>query len=651
MPRARGTLFGGKSPLGPTLLAALLALWPLALGAQPRSPEALSLVSAAASRAGLGDWAGAEDLVDRVLALDNRDSDALYLSALAAMRLRDEVRPSLEALELARASDTFRIYTSQAARNLQAGLLVRLRRFDSVLRLLPGPGSGQTSADILDPEYRRLRALALLGLGQTRLALGELEAGAQRFPEDPGFARIFFQAWAHRAASEEALGLARVFLARLPSLSTADPDLPVLGLPFILDPGKRRDVILARRALGSFPVSASLGALQYGIISDKAAIAEVFGSSSSLGYADLEALRSLLGSAEGRKEFAARLAGFSGSIVFDRDGDGWPEEEALYRSARLGAWTLDADQDGRVEARLGFADGLPSDLRVDLGDIEARYHYGSYPSVLGLSLLPLSPGLGVTETYSFGPGSLLYAPIALGPYPSTAEPSIFLPVPSSLAPTSSRAATVLALGLRRVQGREGDYLSLDRGIPLRRESFLEGRLVALLDYTGGKPGVEKADTDLDGRFETERAYLPDSPAGPQDVLWSRVDSDGDGLFEYREERGPPPRKTWDLNQDGKPDAVELSLPEGQVRREFSSRLDGRLDEVLLLDAQGRIAGLTRDSRPIALVQDSNPRLRWLGRKPFDLGSNLPVSEGIYYHMGMRYRLVFAGTSAFAELIE
>ncbi len=651
MPRARGTLLGWTSPLGLTLLAAFLSFWPLALAAQPRSPESLSMMSAAATRAGLGDWAGAEDLAKRVLALDDRDSDALYLSALAAMRLRDEVGPPLEALELARASDTFRYYSSQAARDLQAGLLVRLRRFESALRLLPGPGAGQSSADILDPEYRRLRALAYLGEGQTRLALGELEAGSQRFPGDPVFARIFFRAWARNPASEEALGLARTFLARLSSLAAADPDLPVLALPFILDPGKRRDAILARRALGSFPVSASLGALQYGIIGDKAAIAEVFASSASLAYADLEALHSLLGSAEGRKEYALRLGSFSGSIVFDRDGDGWPEEEALYRSARLEAWTLDADQDGQVEARLSFADGLPSDFRVGLGDTEALYHYGSYPAVLGLSLHPLSPALGMTEVYSFGPGSLLYAPISMSPYPSAAEASLFLPAPSPAAPTSSRAATVLALGLRRGQGKEGEYLSLDRGIPLRRESFLEGRLVASLDYSGGRPGVEKADTDLDGRFETERAYLADSPAGPQDILWSRVDTDGDGLFEYQEERGPPPRKSWDFNQDGRPDAIELSLPGGQVRREFSSRLDGRLDEVLLLDAQGRILGLTRDSRPIALVQDSNPRLRWLGRKPFDLGSNLPASEGIYYHMGLRYRLVFAGASAFAELIE
>lgn len=649
MPRARRSILGGKIPLGLTLLAVLL--WPIALGAQARSPESLSMVAAAAGRASLGDWAGAEDLVDRVLALDNRDSDALYLSALAAMRLRDEVRPPLEALELARAADTFRIYTPLSARDVQAGLLLRLRRYDAVLKLLPGPESGQTSADILDPEYRRLRALAFLGQGQSRQALGELKAGSERFPGNPEFPRIFFRAWARSPATDEARSLAQGFLARLPSLAAADPDLPVLALPFILDPDKRRDAILARRALGAFPVAATLGALQYGIISDKAAIAEVFASSAPLAFADLEALKALLGSAEGRKELAARLASYTGGIRFDRDGDGWPEEEAQYRSARLEAWSLDADQDGKAEARLDFADGLPSDFRVDLGGMEARYHYGSYPSVLGLSLLPQSSGLAATEVYSFGPGSLLYAPVTLSPYPSAAEPSLFLPTPSPAAPTSSRAATVLALGLKRGQGKEGEYLSLDRGIPLRRESFLEGRLVASLDYAGGRPGVEKADTDLDGRFETERAYLADSPAGPEDIVWSRVDSDGDGLFEYREDRGPPPRKAWDFNKDGRPDAVELRLPDGQVRREFSSRLDGRMDEVLLLDAQGRIVALTRDSRPIALVQDSNPRLRWLGRKPFDLGSNLPASEGIYSHMGLRYRLVFAGALAFAELIE
>jgi hypothetical protein len=97
------------------------------------------------------------------------------------------------------------------------------------------------------------------------------------------------------------------------------------------------------------------------------------------------------------------------------------------------------------------------------------------------------------------------------------------------------------------------------------------------------------------------------------------------------------------------DAAQLSLADGSVVQEFSSRLDGTFDETIVVKG-GKIISLSREGKGLALIPDSNARLTWIGRKPFDLGRNLPDGDGVYSRMGTRYRITLVGGLAFAELI-
>lgn len=629
------------------------------------------LVRAAADRAGRGDWPGAARIVAGAVEIDDGDSDALYFAALAVLKTKDDVRAALSLCEAALASGNFALYDSRDALDLAASLLARLRRYEDCLALLQGT-SGD-SAVALDPERYRLRALAFLGLGRQTDAVRELRAAADRFPADPRFPRLFFERLAVGHPSAECRSLGDLFVRRLPSLADRDRDLLVLAAPCILDRRQREDSIRAFRAQGGSSAMATLEALRYGIIGDEAALGEFFSGSFEIRLSDLESLAELLGTESGRRRLSSLLGKLDGRILVDSDGDGYAEESSSYQAGRLLSWTADEDQDGIAELSLSFVDGLPADLVLARDDSRVEARYGAYPYVLSLEFItrvavadfaslvrpvdsPMDAlaernGYGQeAETYSFAPEAFILRPLSLRPFPSAAEPAIF--VPGFLPMPAPTRVAALGAALRLDISREGgrDRIDLAGGLPVRRTRFSGDRPYAILEYVRGQPGVERVDADGDGRFETLRGYLPGTDAGDASIAWARVDADGDGIYEYREEMTFPFRKEWDLDSNGSVDAAEYRDGKGGRVLEFSSRLDGNFDETVTYDATGRIAAVTRKGRPLALVRDSNPSVYWLGKKEFDLGGNAPAREGIYSYMGHRYRIVYSGLEAFAELL-
>jgi hypothetical protein len=654
---------------------------PLAASQGRASPSA-RLVGAIADIAAAGDWkSAASALEDARLALPD-NADILYLSALVSLKLNGEVHPALSWLQAGLVSGRFELYSAQDAGDLAASLLIRLRRYEEALGLLSSLPEAVQPSRGLDPEYRRLRAQAFLGLGKRPSAVSELRAGAERFPADPRFARLFFERFAAAPLPAER-DLADLFLGRLGLLAAQDPELPLIALPFMVLPADRENAVRAARALGIKSARASLLGLEYGLIGDEAAVKEFFAgpAGSAAGRADGEAdgdsridlanlasLSGLIGTDSGRAAFAAALSGFSGIICADRDGDGFIEEESRYGSGLLSAWSLDSDQDGRPELSLACREGLPVSCALRRPGTALDIEYSHYPYVSHIAFWD-GTGRGGGDravSYRFGPEALPFAPLGLRPFPDAKDSAIFLAGPQAAALPTERAAAGAALETDYREGEILNVVSLDRGLPLRREAFQAGKILSVTLYEKGLPKREMRDSDGDGRFETEISYLaaprpadptaspgPAVPEGPARTV-ARVDADGDGIFEYSEADFPPFRKEWDLDRNGSADVVQLSVETGPAaggsRREFSSRLDGRFDEVLVCDSGGRIISFTRDGKALALVQDSNPALRWIGAKPFDLGSNLASASGVYNYMNARYRLVVLPSGSFAEVL-
>lgn len=641
--------------------AALLALLLAPAGAQtaswaagPAAAEgpASPLVRSAQGLAAAGKWAEASALLAEAEEADGRDADARYLSALALLKSKDDAAAALGELEVALLSGRFFLYAPADAAALKASLLIRTRRYAEALDLV-SPRAGESLA-AYGAERRLAAAQALFGLGRREAAFAELSEGARLFPAEPRFARLFFTE-ATRARGSNAApeppetnairDLGDLFLRRLPSLADYDPELRVLAAPLIRDEGARRDSVLAFRSMGGSSAEASLLALEYGIIDDSKCVAELL-SRPSLLRSDLDALRGLIRDAKGMAALEAALSSFSGTLETDGDGDGWAEGKAVFEKGSLESYSLDADQDGRPELLVVAKEGLPTSLSLRRAGLSLELSFSSYPYVETLDFLPADEA----REYRFGPEAYIYKPLELLAFPSADADSLYLPEPTGAPDPTERSAAAAALSLAAMKGEYRDLVSLDRGVPLRRERFLGGRLYAVLDYQAGRPGREEVDADGDGRFETERRYDPEGDGSDASIRSVLIDADGDGIYEYSEETAFPQLKEWDFDADGRADARQTRLSGGGSRREFSSRLDGNFDEVLVLDAKGKILSFERGGRALRLIADSNPRLRWIGRKPFDLGGNLPPAEGLYRYKNTRYRLVYAGDDAFAELI-
>ncbi len=628
----------------PIVLACLvLPAMPMpAEGAKPAQAAVPLSFLAAREAAGSGDWGKASAFLSEARSVDPSNSDILYLSALAALKTDDDARGALVSLEESLAALRFDLYRPRDAAVLRLSLLIRIGRAADALAGLSAPAPRGLSANGLDPEYRYLRTEAFLSLGKASEAISELTLAAQRFPDDPRFPRLFFLRFPGPPASSATRSLGELFARRVGRFEDLDPEIAVLAAPYTLDPARRLSAVQAFRARGLKSVIATLVALEYGIVSDEGAVSEFFALDSPRQISDLVRLASMLGTEPGRQALRVALRRFSGILLADGEGEGFARETATYLNGGLVSWKRDTDRDGRPEYVVVLREGLPQSALIRLPGLGLVVQYSSYPYVSAMDF--------GQELYRFGPESQAYAPLALTPFPTADDPVIYLAKGLEPNMPTMEAAASTALEVDRKDGASLEVTSLDKGLPLRRELFREGKVEAILLYENGLPSREALDLDGDGYFETERHYRTASDGNAAGTYSFRIDADRDGIFEYREDSVFPFLKEWDLDKDGIMDARQLSLSAGGWLREFASRLDGRFDETLEVDALGHIANITRDGLKVVLVQDANPRLRWIQAKPFDLGSHLPQMEGLHSFADRRYRLVYVGAEAFAELL-
>ncbi len=537
------------------------------------------------------------------------------------------------------------MYSDRDAAVIQAEALVRMRRWREALE-----AASSASGLATDPALRLIRAKAFAGLGDRAAFIGEIRYSIERFPDDPAFPRLYLSRAPARPASLAERSLGELVAERAAGYAESDPEIPVLAAPLMASRSDRENAVLAFRAAGGSSAAATLGALEYGLIDEAKAISEFFGGGFAQRVDGLSRLASLMRTPEARKSLASALASWSGAVEADRDGDGVAEETFELSRGLVSAWRIDADQDAAFDLEAAFADGLPASIELSAGGLELRAEYGDFPYLAGLRF---EDGKG-SRSYSFGPGALAYAPLRMRLFVGEGRQSIYLPEPLESPVPTEMACASAALGVRSsgagLAARLIDYeeTALLRGVPHSSRAFRAGRLYSTTAYERGNRAVERADEDGDGRFEVERSYAP-LGSSASELAWTRIDTDGDGVFDYREEAAPPYRKEWDYDGDGSVDAAQYVLPDGSIRGEFSSRVDGRLDEAVTVK-DGRVVELLREGKPVALIPDTNPALAWIGTKPFDLGSALPPGEGFFTRSGLRFRLVRVGSFAFAEVL-
>lgn len=600
------------------------------------APAVRSYVEAARDYLALGYQAEALRLADAALALSYQSSDARYLRAVLAKINGEPARRVEELLAEAFAASNFELYRRDDAEILYASALVDTRRPELALRFI--------QAKIRNAATLYIEARARMALGDRAGARSAVERSMRVEPFDPRALVAWLKHGEPLASDPADAALVAKAFDSLDALRDIEPGLVLALVPYAYDAGEARLLLREYRANGGNDPHASVLALEYGLLSPAQAVTELF-SAGFVASEDLRKLWRLLPDDGARAEFLSAFAAYGGLVYDDANRDGIQDAVTRYEAGLPIAYALDADQDGQLELSAVFKAGEPSAVELVAGSTRARIEYGRWPFAQAV----LVADSRSSRRYQFGPVAFRYASLTFeafgdGPRPAS-SPRPALIRPSGLAFPAERALAAAAFRVEERSGSTQLNAMLDDGLPVGLHWIDAFGARGYRRYEDGRPRIEEIDADGDGRAEARKRWpQPGSSAPP--LL--EVDTSGDGLYDYRETLGPPYLRSWDLDGDGAPDFTIEMLPDGRERRGLSPSWrdappltayyqGGRLVEL-------RVGGETKD-----LIADTGGRVRWIGRKPFDLGPN-PPQPGAYQRNGLRYALIRVGDEYLAEVL-
>jgi tetratricopeptide (TPR) repeat protein len=532
-------------------------------------------------------WGEALAALERGGDFAEASSDISYLLARARLHEGFPLSAVLEALARAFAAGRWERYSLTRAYLLEAEILIWLRDYSRALGILDraeqgipdmwtfsGPAGERDVPGMEDQAgVTVLRLLALKGLPDQAEFRRCLALALDRYPRDPRPLEILFR-WAAGRGAGDSLSPERALvdlaLRRLPFLLDSSPRLAYLAAPFIRDAEEARRLVSAYRALGNAEKESLPVGIDLGLIDGGQAVEELFLKPPGAGLekALIRRVWSLLRTEEDRELLGRRLLAYSGFIYSDADGDGRSEERVFYSRGIAGEYQGDADQDGLCELRVFFSSGgLPLRGEQSLGGEGIWVEWESYPAVLRAGLGDL--------VFEMAPGGFFFAPLRLSrlaadSLPGGAAPELGFPCPEAdprQAGLNLRTLVSHALSVRRPSGEfpgAFEHIELEGGVPRRALEILGGNIVALTEFSLGRPRTQRLDLDLDGWMETVRYFREDSPeeAGPlayKKILESvETDRDRDGLYEIGERFLPDGTVvySWDTDGDGIRDYVE-----------------------------------------------------------------------------------------------
>jgi tetratricopeptide (TPR) repeat protein len=515
-----------------------------------------------------GRWSEALSALERAADFADVSSDISWLLALVRSHLGKPRGAVLEALRKAVDVNHWRRYNRTDALVMEAGLFIELRFFSSALEILSRlPESAGTTM---------LTLLALKNSGHYEKFLEDTGRALNRYPRDAGIARVYLEYLGkeylyredlrNRNPSKREIDLFNLILRRLPFLLEDDPELAWMAAPFVTDREDAGRLAAAYRASGGAAPASLPAALKLGLIDEAGAIEEFFAPPGE-GELSLDRVLILriwdeLRTGESRVLFRRNLSTMSGVITDDTDRDGITESWVNYRDGRIMTCFFDVNQDGFRESEVYFEAGEP--VRAEwaaVSDSSPAYWPPSGETVRRIGIR-WERYPAVLETGQSGiryiprPGDFFFAPLRFAELPeSSPSPgnSLLYPERDPGAVITRRTLISFALRVER-PSREFpgavETVELDGSIPVRALEYLNGRVVSVTDFFGGRPFMQFVDLNLDGHMETLRFFRrPESGEAPDsvdsidpfelldysmDFELADSDWDGDGIFEERE---------------------------------------------------------------------------------------------------------------------
>ncbi|GHU43873.1 hypothetical protein FACS1894190_14770 [Spirochaetia bacterium] len=484
-----------------------------------------------------GRLTAAETFLTQAADYANVSSDLSYQRAYAGFLLHRPKRGILASLNLAFVTDRWNKYTKEAARLLEAEILIEMKQYAAALRALDRLGFDEK------PVLLRLRALLFSNNVQdfkklTRTAL-------ERYPDNPDFAVLFLK-YAKNVPAPDAIdnNLIDIILKRVYILQESYPNLAYLAAPFMRDTEEARRNLQAWVAAirdSRIPAEALPVLLKLGVMDEEGNIESFFYSTTgNTGYDryllykdDIEAFWQLIRTDDLRLRFEKNISKYSGTIVEDSNGDGIVETQTEYKDGLLLSFIQDRDQDGENEIVIAFKAGVPVSAEIFTSEgteekTPEKYFvtWSRYPA--------LRDAVVEGAHYFFRSGEFFYKPFQFINL-CGGEGGLLYPLRNSTAGLSETSIVSASYYFERA-GKDFDKsvekFECSGGIILSSKEYLNGELVSVSEYKNGIIVKQRIDLDLDGRLETVRHYKNNSGVAVLDYI--EGDWNGDNYYEYRE---------------------------------------------------------------------------------------------------------------------
>jgi tetratricopeptide (TPR) repeat protein len=583
-----------------------------------------------------GDASRAASMTASALTLAPGYSEALYMSARLEAADRPSTRAAMEHLRAALGSATWSRTDPAAARQLLTSLLIRTGQLAEARKA----AEGLTALRPEDPQNFILLVRAYDRAGAASAALAAATDALRRFPQSDGLRLLGARLLQRQGRNAEAAALVRTGLL----LHPASPDLLLASAGLEIDRVRKiAEINQYLAAGGGDPLSAVLG-MEAVSVGQRRKYLDQFISQSGLSRQDLvvRATDALKGSADLTARLRGELARYTGNRDLDSDSDGVWEDRWTFENGAIVRWVREPAQDGFAQYTAEFKGGLPVSLEISAstGSV-TRLTFSRYPSLETAEL----PGEG---TYSLVPYTIQCAflrPDFAAILPGTA--------PRIAARFTVPAADLLRRGAFQLVQNASDGVTVTRRIDLSggqrvfmaESSTGDGVLDHRVWYSHGMPQRGTRSLLHDGVFQVTETWKDGRLAE------EAVDTNGDGIPDYRESYGPSPVKSWDFNEDGKDDSREYMTPDGRHVRELSTKLNGVFD-VKIVSQGTRIVSFTRSGGQLSVSLDASRGVTWIGR-PAPAGGKpeLGIPDGVQIIAGSPYLVFRFADVLYAEAMQ
>lgn len=456
--------------------------------------------------------------------------------------------------------------------------------------------------------------------------------------------------------------------------------LPAL-VPFAEDRETARLYLREYRAYNKVNAYASYFSYEYGLIGWETLLDELFVHAGSVPYEVYEHVALAVPTPEALLKLKQKLETWSGFIVNDSNYDKVPEVLLEFSNGLPVHAFRDSDQNGVYEAEVLFADGSPEVVRFTLQNTVYDINYYKWPLVREV----LVSDVGSSLVFTFVPGAYSW-PFVQKLFLSKLDATLALwyRFPDRLYADTLHALAKAAIKVERVQqasmlqGKTANangstFISGNLGATAGQSSGMNTHTSALADqttqtvtlgssvpvfsmstdggyktftlYSSGFPIYERIDLDADGTYDGVRMYIHNSKGVPV-LAETRIDMDGNAIYEYIERYFPTLTKIWDTNQDGSADIVITEETTGTIRYEAALDTSGTFPLVVYLKDNIPVLVVFRGQEQ-PLIRDLNSTVYWIGQKYFDFEKTQPV-EGWGIMNGKRYYVLKTETLYFVQ---